>query len=78
MRAVRDRLRDVAFPASKDAVVAAAGDVRVAASGGWSVPLEEVLAGTSAGEFTSARHVAEVARLAWSLPTDQHPPEGGG
>lgn len=78
MREVRRRLRGVPFPATKDMVVAAAGDVRVAATGGGTVPLAEVLAGTTADEFTSPRHVAEVARLAWSLPTDQHPPEGSG
>ena len=78
MEQIRDRLAHVMFPRSKREVVEALGDLEVKVEHGNTIPLADLLRGTNVGEFTSADHVAEVARLAWSLPTEMSPPEGSG
>lgn len=78
MRRLREALAKTRFPVSKRELVESMGDLRVETGSGQPVALADVLRGVNANEFTSADHVAEVARLAWSLPTELHPPEGSG
>lgn len=75
---IRRHLAGMRFPRSKREVVEALGDLEVRVEGDQTIPLADLLRGANVGEFTSADHVAEVARLSWSLPTEMSPPEGSG
>jgi len=78
LAAALEGLDGLAFPATKEAILASAGAVEVVVGRGVTLTLASLLENLNPEVYSSPAHVREAVALSWNDFADVHPPEGGG